>query len=494
MSILKTIIGTGTVVSLTLLSTIASAESIFRFASEKTEAANLDPIDTKYSFWLSQPLYSRLVRLNKEGKAEGDLAESWSSSGEFSIWTLNLRNGVKFHDGSAFDAEDVVDLFKRIKDPKLESPLAATLAIVKSVAKSDDHKVIFTLASPHADFPLLLADFRLKMVPSGSGATIGKTGIGTGPFKLVSVDAEGTTVYQRFDGYWEGPAKVDRIEIITIPDAQARVQAMQAGQIDWLASVNTQQASLFANNPDFQVIPFPSGDWKAISVDTRVKPYNDPKVRKALRMVVDRKAMSDLVLGPNGGTISCDDPVGPTDQYRVKIDCPADVNGAKALLAEAGYPDGIDVELSTSEIDPHWVQMAEVYQQQAAPAGIRVKIKMTPADAYWSDVWMKHPAFLSWWGSRPADQILNEAFRSSASWNEAHYSNPDFDAKLDRARQTPTFEERRSLYADLQKDLYETGGTLIPFHLNTIRVLRKGVSGLGSTSDVLLRWNEIAKE
>jgi peptide/nickel transport system substrate-binding protein len=470
------------------------AETIFRFASEDTKKVNLDPISATYSFWLTQPIYNRLVRFDDQGKPESDLAESWSPSADMKEWTFKLRQGVKFHDGTDFDADDVTALLARIKDPVVESPLAATLSIVDSVTKVDNSTVKFSLASPYADFPILLADFRLKMVPAGSEATIAKTGIGTGPFKLVSANSEGTSVFERFDGYWEGPAKVDRIEIISIPDAQARVQAMQTGQVDWLASVNAQQAALFEKDPEFQVVPFSSGDWKGIAFDFTQEPFNNSKVRKALRIVADREAMMTLVLGPNGGTISCDNPVAPDDQYRLAMQCPPDVQGAKALLREAGYPDGIDLTVTTSEMDPHWVQMAEVYQQQAAEAGIRVDIKSAPADGYWTDVWMKQPAFLSWWGSRPADQILNEAYRSGASWNESHFANAAFDAKLDQARMASTFDERRALYGELQNMLYEDGSTLIPFHLNTIRVLGKGISGLGMRSDVLLRWNEIAKQ
>lgn len=474
----------------------ASAETALRFAHPVGQggAESMDPISEPRFYYAILAVQDTLVRIGPDGTPESDLAISWEASADATDWTFKLRESVKFHDGTDFDAADVVAQFGRIKDPKNESPLASALALVDSVEAVDDHTVTFHLNSGHADFPLLLTDYRVRMTPSEASADIAKTGIGTGPFKLETLDPEGTTVLVANPDYWDGAPKVNKIEIIGIPDAQARVQAMLGGQIDWLWSVSAQQVPLFATNPDFATQTYSSGDWKGIAFDAQEKPFDDVRVRKALRMVVDRQAMANQVAGPDGGTVSCDDPVAPRDQYRADLSCPADVEGAKALLAEAGYPDGIDIEISTSDLDEHWVNMAEVYQQQAAAAGINVTVKMEPADGYWSDVWMKRPAFFGWWSLRPADQILNEAFRCEASWNESRFCDRSFDAKLDAARKSLSLEERRKLYGELQATLWEEGATLIPFHFNVTRVLAKGVSGFEPIDDQYLRWNLIAKE
>lgn len=474
----------------------AAAETVFRFAHPvgMGGSESMDPIGANRFYYAIIIAQNKLVRIDPDGRPDGSLAVSWEASDDAMHWTFKLREGVTFHDGSAFDAADVVRQFERIADPANESPLASALALVESVEAVDDHTVIFHLNNAHADFPLLLTDYRVRMVPSEAGPEIGETGTGTGPFMLETLDPEGTTVLVANPDYWEGPPKIDRIEIVGIPDSQARVQAMLGGQIDWLLSVNAQQAPLFANNPSFITQSYSAGDWKGISFDVREAPFDDPRVRRALRMVVDREAMAELVVGPNGGTVSCDNPVFPADQYRADQSCPPDVEGAMALLAEAGYPDGIDIEISTSDLDQHWVNIAEVYQQQAAAAGINVSINMEPSDGYWSDVWMQHPAFLSWWSSRPADQILNEAFRSGASWNESRYSNTEFDAKLDAARRAPTFEERAALYGEAQALLWEEGATMIPFHLNITRVLSNGVTGFDEIDEQHIRWHLVGKE
>ena len=150
----------------------------------------------------------------------------------------------------------------------------------------------------------------------------------------------------------------------------------------------------------------------------------------------------------NGGiTVGCDTPVSFSDPYRAKLDCPQDIEGAKALLAEAGYPDGIDIELFTSDVSPGMIQFAEVYQAQVAPAGIRVSLNLAPSDGYWSDVWLKEAAVMTSWDSRPADQFLNEIFRTGVPNNETFYANADFDALLDKARSTIDVAAARALAA-----------------------------------------------
>ncbi|MEY4862270.1 MAG: hypothetical protein RLZ51_365, partial [Pseudomonadota bacterium] len=175
--------------------------------------------------------------------------------------------------------------------------------------------------------------------------------------------------------------------------------------------------------------------------------------------------------------------------YRANLECPQDIEGAKALLAEAGYPDGIDIELFTSDVSPGMVRFAEVYQAQVAPAGIRVKVNLAPSDGYWDDVWLKEPAFVTAWDGRPADQFLNEIFRTGAGNNESFYSDPAFDALLDKARSTVDVEAARALYVQAQQMQFEDGGTSIPFLKNSRRVLSGKVTGILPKPEEFIRWH-----
>ena len=450
---------------------------------------NADPIHPNRFWQVTEKTMNRLLRPDASGVPSPDLAVSWSASDDASVWTFKLREGVKFHDGSDFDSGDVVDLLMRIKDPELASPVASVLKVMDKVEAVDPLTVKITLSAPHADFPLLLMDYRIRMTPEESGDTIGKTGIGTGPFILLTLDAEGTTILKANPDYWEGPPGIKTVEIISIPDSQARVQALQSGQIDMLRHISGQEKALFEDNPKFKLQSVATGDWRTIAFRTDTKPFTDARVRKALRIAADRQAIIDLVLGPGGGVVACDNPVWSGDQYHAPFDCPQQIDEAKRLLAEAGYPDGIEIDVITSDLRALWIDMVQVYQQQVAQAGITVNLVKAPADGYWSEVWMKLPAVTSSWGQRPADQILNEAYRGGASWNETFWNQPEFDKKLDQARHELDFDKRKDLYYDLQRLLYEEGGSFIPFHINQIVVTSARVSDLDPVFDDGVRYH-----
>lgn len=280
--------------------------------------------------------------------------------------------------------------------------------------------MLFRLAQPHADFPSLLVSYMAHIIPEGSGDTIGETGIGTGPFKLVSFDAEGTTVLAANDDYWRGAPELAGIELIAIADSVARTSAVPAGQIDVLLNTPSAQAALFADNPGFETITFPTGEWSGLVMRTDTPPFDDVRVRKAMRLLADRQAFVDLVL-EGQGTVVCDTPVAKRDVYHWETACPQDLEQARALLAEAGYADGLNVTIYTASTFPEFIPLAEVYQQQAAAVGITVDIEVVPPDNFWSDVWLTEAFYPIAWRERPADLILNLVWRSTADWNESYY-------------------------------------------------------------------------
>ncbi|WP_299844166.1 ABC transporter substrate-binding protein [uncultured Roseovarius sp.] len=485
------------VVSLLLSMNMATAEPSGTFRHAHTlgfgSLSSLDPISKGRVLQITEKIMNRLVRPGLDGKPQPDLATEWSVTDDAMYWTFKLRQDVRFHDGSAFDADDVVYTFDRILDPEMDSPVRSVISMIKGVEALDPMTVRLTLKHGYADLPLQLMDARLRIIPEGSGDTIGQTGIGTGPFKVQKFDADGITYLTANTDYWEGPPKLDMIEVIGIPDAQARLTAFLSGQLDMERGIDPSLRRVLQNSGDYNVQDIPTGNWIGMVFRTDVAPYDDVRVRRAIRLAVDRADLLKLAVGGNG-IVSCDTPVGPNDQYRADLDCPQDIEKARALLAEAGYPDGLEIEVNIATLEPSWPSMAVALQEQLAPAGIRVKIVKVANDGYWSQVWMQKDAVGTAWGERPADQALNEIFRSTAKWNESYFKDPTFDAMLDIASQELDFYKRRALYQGAQEYLFENSGTLIPYHITQLVGLSPRVHDLDAVKNDAVRWHLVRIE
>ena len=482
-----------TLVSLILSFSIANASSgVFKLSHDLGfgKDTNLDAITKGRLFQVVIMTQNRLVRKNLDGVTSPELATEWSANADATEWTFKLRKGIYFHDGSAFDAPDVKYSLERVKDPDIGSPAKKSMSSVTDIEIVDAHTVKMKLNTSFADFPLLLTDYRLRMIPEGSGDTIGQTGIGTGPFMVDKFDPEGTTVLKANPEYWEGAPGVAEVHVIAIPDGEARVQALLTGQIDMNRYVPFSQKRIFDNNPKFNVSVVPTGNWRGMVMRTDTAPFDNPKVRKAVRLAVDRQELVDLVMG-GAATVSCDTPVAPSDQYRLKMDCPQNISKAKNLLREAGYPNGISMTIHVSTKEPTWPTIAEVMQQQLAKANIKADIKMTPSKSYWKETWMKKAVAMTRWNERPADSILHEAYHSGAKWNESFYKSSSFDKNLADARGELDFNKRKSAYQNAQKTLWEETGTMIPYHVSKLVITSSRVKDLDDVEVFSIQWHKL---
>ena len=312
------------------------------------------------------------------------------------------------------------------------------------------YEVLLTLSTGEADLPLLLADYRALMTPVDSQATIGKNPVGTGPFKMETFDPAGTTVLLANEDYFFGQPELQRIEVITFADSQSAAQALAGDQVDLLLAIDGKSSAMFGDESKFTLQNIPSGDWNAIDFRVDQEPFGDARVRKALRIAADRQVIADTVLGVGGGVVACDTPVWSADPYRWDGECAKDTEGAKALLAEAGYKDGIDIEIFTSDVEIHMIELVTAYKDQVKDAGIRVSIKIADASGFLDYVWMKESAFVDSWGQRPATQVLNEVYRSTAAWNPTGQVDVELDRMLDEARATSDQTLRTKKYAEIQ--------------------------------------------
>jgi peptide/nickel transport system substrate-binding protein len=391
-----------------------------------------------------------------------------------------LRPGVKFRHGKEFEAEDVVYTFNRLLDPDVGSPIAATLDFVTNVAALDERTVAFYLDSPNAYLPDLVTLYHARIIPSDIvSERLATEEFGTGPFILKEHVADERIVMTRNSEYWwEGYPYLDRVVFFYIPDPETRAGALTSGVVDVIHDLVPSSVPALEANPETRVSEAASAAYINLAMDMRVPPFDNILVRKALQAATDREAI--LRAAQFGkGEIAYDHPITPSDPHfwegSQEAVAPYDVDRAKALLEEAGYPDGIDLTLHTSTSVATMVEMAVVFKDRAAPAGIRVSIQREPEENYWTDVWMVQPFTTVWWGGRAPDEALSVVYKSDAEWNESRYDNPRVDELIIKARSQADLADRRESYGEIQRILIDEVPRIIPVFGPIFRGLRLNV-------------------
>ena len=426
-------------------------------------------------------VYDRLMGVDSNFQLKPELAESWETSDDGRVWTFHLRKGVKFHDGSDFDAGDVVYTFQRILDPELASGGAPLLSFVTAdgIVAAGSHTVEFRTEEPVVELPLLITNKFTNIVPEGAThEALRMHGVGTGPFMQEEFEPNGPVrILRRNDTWWGGAVKPACLRITVIQEPVASVAAIKSGEVDLLLNVDPSTVPAVKDDPNVDLVTTGASNSMTLSMWTDTPPFDDPRVRQALKLVVDRQAMIDTVL-LGFGEIANDNPVPLGSPVAYSQRAPRqDIAKAKQLLAEAGHGDGLEIDLYTGEGVPGMVNMAQVYAQMAAEAGITVNVNVTPADSYWDDVWLKYPLVNSAWSMRAPATGLSIAYTKDAKWNETHWYRDDYDGLLKQASVTVDQQERENLYKQAQQLMAEEGGVIIPMFIHQVAALRKGCSG-----------------
>jgi len=427
-------------------------------------------------------IYNRLVDVDENFQVFPELAESWEVSDDGKTWTFNLRTGVKFHDGSDFDSGDVVYTFKRLLDPDLGSGALAVLDFLDPDGISADgpNKVKFTTAQPVVELPLLITNKFTNIVPEGAKhEDLRLKGVGTGPFMQEVFEPNSPVrIFRKNPNYWKpGLPKAACLRVTVAQEPVAAVAAAKAGEVDLVLNVDPTGIPSLQNDPGVSLLETSASNSMTISMWVDTPPFDDVRVRAALKKVVDRDAMIKTVL-LGYGEPGNDNPVPPSSPYAFTHDAAQrDIAGAKELLAAAGHGDGLQFDLYTAEGVPGMVKMAQVYAQMAKDAGFDINVIVTPADSFWDDTWLKQPIVTSAWSMRPPASALAIAYTQNAKWKETHWERPEYDALLNKAAVTIDRDERTAVYQAAQKMLTEEGGVIIPMFVHQVLALRKGCSG-----------------
>lgn len=426
-------------------------------------------------------IFNRLVDLDDKFEPFPELAESWNVSDDGKTWTFILRQGIKFHDGSDFDANDVVHTYKRLIDPALASPAAAVLSFLTAdgITAVDAHTVQFTTAEPVAELPLIFTTKFTLIVPEGSTPeSLRETPVGTGPFVVEKFKVgEPVRVFRKNENYWkEGLPKAACLKMTVAQEGLTAGVALQSGEADVVTSIDAALVPQLQGDSNVTLLPTGAGTSMTLSMVIDTPPFDDPRVRQALKLVVDRQALVDTVL-LGFGEPGNDNPVPPTWSSAWSSEPLArDVDKAKALLAEAGKSD-LTVDLYTAEAIPGMVKLAEAYRQMASEAGVTVNVITTPAESFWDDVWMKQSFVTSGWSIRPPFEGLSVAYTKASEWNETHWLRDDFEGLLSQAKSELDATKRGEILKQAQQLLAQEGGVIIPVFIHQIAGMRSACTG-----------------
>ena len=447
--------------------------------------AKLNPLVTRVNpeYMVAELLYSALTRLRVDMSVEPDLAESWTSSPDLMEWTFVLRKNVNFHDASPFSASDVVATFEAILDPKTASPARQNVGPIAKVTAKNVNTVVFTLSAPFADLPVTLAYTNAKIIPAAvikSGlARLDSTAVGTGPFKLVSFEGDRQVVVARNEAYYDKARPyLDRIEVVVYPDSTAEGSALISGDTDMISTLPPTEFARLQKAAGVKALRVPSGQFCNVNFGCDVKPFNDVRVRRALDLTIDRENMVNFV-AEGFGTPGNDTPMNSAYRYYAAQPLrKPDIAKAKALLAEAGYPNGLDATLIASDRPPVRTQLAIAMREMAKPSGFRINVETMPHATYLDQVWKKGSFYVGFYNMQAtADAIFALLYTSNAAWNETRWNNAAFDKAVNAARATVDDAKRRAFYAEAQKMMQSEVPSIIPIFFDLLAAQRDWVQG-----------------
>ncbi|SDW79222.1 ABC transporter substrate-binding protein [Litoreibacter albidus] len=433
-------------------------------------------------------VFDCLTEIGADGQLKGELAESWEASADAKVWTFKLRQGVTFHNGKAFGADDVIESLGMHTAEGAKSAAKPIVSAISEMKKINDHEIEMTLAAGNADFPFLLSDYHILMFPAGQVDEAIAKGIGTGLYQVESFDPGVRFVGKRYADHYKGDAAghFDEVEVIAINDSSARMNALMTGQVDAVNRVDVKTEALLKANPMVTIMEVTGNQHFTFPMQTGTGPFDDLNVRKALKHGVNREELVDKILQGHG-KVANDHPIGPANQYYADDleQNSYDPDKAKFYLKEAGL-DSLDVDLSAANAAfSGAVDAAQLYQASAKSAGININVVQEPDDGYWSNVWLKKSWCACYWSGRATeDWMFSSAYETGVPWNDTGWENARFQELLLAARAELDSAKRREQYHEMQMIMSQEGGTVVPMYANYVDAHSSKLTNSGTTGNV----------
>jgi len=441
-------------------------------------------------------IFSKLIDIDERNQFYGVLATAWKQTSP-TTWVFDLRDGVTFHNGEPFTSADVVYTFERILDPATASGYSPLFDVIDTVEATSPTQVTFTLKSPFGPFLTNVANngqiVNQKAVEAADPA---REPVGTGPFKFVEWVQGDHITLERNPGYFkDGRPYLDGVEFRFLPVDQSRIESLRAGELDWVDAVPLQQLSTLSTDPAFRYVTSPTaGIPDFLALNTAKAPFDDPNVRAAIALAVDKTQIRDIAYFGAGEVGSMEVPSGSPwfggdDPYAAG----PDVEAARAKLAEAGVTGTLTINYLGLPQYPELLKTGEVVREQLKAVGVDLVIE--PVDvSVWFDRFVSGDyEMTSAYQERTLDpdNFYALVLRSGGSINTTGYSDPDFDALVEQARTETDEGTRKDLYEQIRAKVW-ADNPLVFAHYETINYLMNAnVAGSTVNPTLELRLEDV---
>jgi peptide/nickel transport system substrate-binding protein len=436
-----------------------------------------------------------LVWSDSELNAVPRLAESWTPNEDASVWTFKIRQGVKFHDGKEMTSEDVAASINRLADPESASQAlsAFTGFLTKDSAKATDATTVeFSLEAPNGSFPYLLSsdNYNTIILPADYDGDYEKKMNGTGPFILDKFTQGQSATFRKNPDYWdkERQPNPDTTEIRFYGKEQARVLALQSGEVDVVTQFSVSGGRALLTDPNVQTVDLKASTHRQVHLRTDKEPFTDKRVRQALALAIDRNGLVDGLF-KGRAQLGNDSPFAPVFKYTDTsvAQRQQDIEQAKQLLADAGMSDGFEVQLDTwdgFEIP----DLAQLIQNNAKEIGATIKLNITDAGTYYGDAvygkspWLDSTMGITDYGHRGIVNVfLGAPLLSDGTWNGAHFRNKEYDKLVKDFIAQSDIDQQKQRAKEIQELLLDETPIIIPYFYDFLTGVRKGIAGVETT-------------
>jgi peptide/nickel transport system substrate-binding protein len=477
-----------------------------------TRAMELQQIDHPARFsWVQQANVVRhvaeyLTETGPDNITRPLLLEKWEASEDVKTWTLYLRKGVKFNNGDEFTADDVIFNFGQWLDPDVGSSMLSQLSYLtgpQDVEKVDDYTVSLHLTEGNIGVPEHLFHYPANIMHRSFEGDFIKQPIGTGAFTLDEYAEAERAVLKRREDYWkmgeDGNPLPYLDEIIYISMAKdAAVAAVQSGQVDCMYQPRASDWQALKDVSRLKVLTAPTAVTTVLRMRVDVEPWTNVDVRNALKMCQDREKILQLSYYGQGD-LGIDAHIAPVHpEYCDKPIPKYDPEGAKKLLADAGYPDGLKVTLATKN-DLEEPEYAQALKEQAAPGGFDIQLDITEPSGYW-DRWTEVDLGMTSWTHRPlGTQVLRLGYTSDADgtpveWNETRWVDKEFEGLLTQAEATLDVEARTEIMCKIEDIFTERGPIGIAYWKSVWNIVPKTIQNIEAHPTEYDLLNEVWRE